>query len=137
MKKFVNSLKKAHLELRLLIALLPARPGGVQELHHQVLISSFWRICHKLLRIDLTWLRYEFSFLSDFLMEFEKLVYDKYGGPHPLQGLLFTLSQTDKADVQEILRLGATRTVEVIAPAVEKKRRALVLRFWTDFMDEP
>ncbi|KAH8743337.1 hypothetical protein F5883DRAFT_512484 [Diaporthe sp. PMI_573] len=127
-RKFVISRNKAHLELRFLA---PLSMEG-QRMRHHVFIVRFWRICYKLLKLDLAWPEYEYSFVTDFLLELQRLVRDTYGEHHPLRGVLVALCQVSKADMREMLSKGASRTVQVMAPAV-KAKQAMVLKFWTDF----
>jgi len=167
MKKFTNKIAEARLNLRSPVFNLALCTGNVpidlKRGQYLVMISRFWRICHKLLQKDSIWDRYDYSFVSDFLLEFAKLVSEascktprrtyvkgsktacrKLVGPceqpercgkqHPLYKLLFTLAQFSKADMKSMLRLCAARTVETLAPGLVHAKRRLVLRHWTCYM---
>ncbi|KAM5365159.1 hypothetical protein ACJZ2D_011146 [Fusarium nematophilum] len=134
MRKFLNSTRKARLELQLLVDLPALQPTEIQRMHQHVMITRLWRICHKLLRLDLAWLQYEYSFLLDFLIEFERLVYKTYGEIHPLRSLLSVLSRMSKEDVHGVVRLGAERTMWVLAPGMDERKGKLVFLYWTGFM---
>jgi hypothetical protein len=102
---------------------------------HHVFITSFWRVCCRLLRIDLL-SPYEFSFVSDFLFELEKLLFlhPEYGKRHPLRELAFALCQVEKKDMKHTLECGAMRTICEMGPGVKKK--TVVLKYWTAYLWE-
>lgn len=109
-------------------------PRGAQYTRHHYFISWFWRICHKLLRMDLAWSGYQYSFVLDFVLELEKLARIHYGKEHPLHMLLYALASIQKADLQHILSLGVSRTLQAMAPAAKGLNVALVFLFWTDYL---
>ncbi|KAF5579611.1 hypothetical protein FPCIR_11026 [Fusarium pseudocircinatum] len=133
-KKFVNSIKKARLEIRILAGLLESQPEEFQRAWHQAMITRFWRVCHRLIKLDLRWPQYEFSFLSDFLIEFEKFMTLFYGRLNPLAQLLRAIIQVDKDHIQMVVRNGASRTIDVMAPMIDERQRRMVMFVWTDFM---
>lgn len=158
-QKFSKYLKRAHCELRGLVRtrkprishrlatkmakmapstlermerLTPQPPRSVegQRFRHRVFLVHFWRICHQLLRYDLKWFRYEFSFVADFLLELEKLFIENYGKHHPLHGLAFSLCQVSKVDMGDLLRLGASRTIQVMVPGVTSRNKQTIVHSW-------
>lgn len=110
------------------------QPLSASELRarHREFIVAFWRICHSLLQQDLKWRQYEFSFLMDFLLELERIFGKAYGQHHPLHTLLFALCQVPRTDMTDVLRVGASRTLEVMGPSLAGKYRNIVLRRWTN-----
>ena len=157
-QKFKRCLKRAHQELR--IVMLNGNPGmtrflnsalslstkkqlkqatrptDIKHLQNQIFIIQFWRACHKLLRQDLR-LRHQFSFVTDFLLELESLLHHWLGKTHPLRELVFAVGQLPKIHMQNALKLGTTRTLQVMAPGVAfRKKQSMVFPWWTDNMYE-
>jgi hypothetical protein len=158
-KKFVTSRDKAHLELRFLVRSTSPwvsqllKSGRVkdqstlqrlerlkaplsmeaQRVRHLVFLVRFWRICHKLLKLDLAWPEHEYSFVTDFLLELQWMVRNTYSEHHSFCKFLIALCQVSKVDMQEMLSEGASQTVQVIGSAVQAKM-AIILRFWTNFL---
>ncbi|EXL70784.1 hypothetical protein FOPG_13403 [Fusarium oxysporum f. sp. conglutinans race 2 54008] len=133
-KKFVNTIKKARLEIRILAGLLDSQPEEFQKMWQQAMITRFWRICHRLIKLDLRWPQYGYSFLLDFLIEFERLMSLFYGKSNPLGQLLRAIVQVDKEHIQMVVRNGASRTIGVMAPMIDERQRRMVMFAWTDFM---
>lgn len=108
----------------------------VQRTRHRIFIVNFWRLCHRLLRSDLAWLQYGYSYVQDFLLELEIVAVKEYGPYHPLCKLLMALvellGEVSKADMLEVLSLGVSRTIQSMAPGVTSgQKRSLVFRQWT------
>ncbi|KAJ4259740.1 hypothetical protein NW762_007671 [Fusarium torreyae] len=133
-KKFVNTIKKAHLELRILVGLPDLQPEDFQMVWQRTMITRFWRICHRLIKLDTLWPQYGYSFLLDFVIEFERLVNTFYGEPSPLGQMLRTIAQIDKEHIQAVVRRGASRSIGVMAPMIDERQRRIVMYAWTDFM---
>ncbi|KAH7268266.1 hypothetical protein B0J15DRAFT_578326 [Fusarium solani] len=131
MKKFVNGIKKAHLELRILVSLWPDASKDMQKLHYHMMVSRFWRMCHVLLKLDSAWPQYEYSFVLDFLIEFLKLISWLCGERHPFLQLLSALARTSKAEMHLMLRYGVERTIGVMGPALNQRQGKMVFRYWT------
>jgi hypothetical protein len=205
MSRFKRKIHEARLGIRHLVyelaSCLEYVPIEVKRMQYWVMLVRFWNICHKLLKKDMEWAKYDYSYVADFLLEFAELIlnacgndpnthsitqeswdrldldfkveiitsshargpycYTKYrdktfrdkerrvafrkarqpckdpqkcGREHPLYKLLCALGHVPKGDMQEILRLGATRTVETMAPRSDARERNMVLHVWTDFM---
>lgn len=130
-KKLRASLYDARLQLRLLMPSPASLTPKEQPFHHLVMVTSFWRICHRILELDSFWLQHQYSFLFDFVLEFEKIAFNHYGKYHPLRRLLFMLANQTKADMKHFLRIGASRTVDFMMPKIEQKKRAVVIWYWT------
>ncbi|RSL45383.1 hypothetical protein BHE90_000350 [Fusarium euwallaceae] len=131
MKKFVNGIKKAHLELRILVSLWPDASKDMQKPHYHMMVSRFWRICHVLLKLDNTWPQYEFSFVVDFLIEFLKLISWLCGENHPFLQLLSILARASKAEMHLMLRYGVERMIGVMGPALNQRQGKMVFGYWT------
>jgi hypothetical protein len=97
-----------------------------------VMISTFWRLCHKLIRYDRRWYQ-RYPFVSEFLLSFAEFVYQAYGLEHPVYKLLDALAQIASAEIEVLLRLGTIRTIERMTSGLYVKRR-MVVRCWTDFL---
>ncbi|CAI0653102.1 unnamed protein product [Colletotrichum noveboracense] len=114
-----------------------ARPSiDVQRTRHRIFIVNLWRLCHRLLRNDLAWPQYDYSYVQDFLLELEIVVVKEYGPYHPLCELLVALvkllGEVSKADMLEVLSLGVSRTIQCMAPGITSgQKRTLVFRRWT------
>ncbi|SPJ70413.1 uncharacterized protein FTOL_00141 [Fusarium torulosum] len=132
-KKFFNTIQKAHLELKLLIGLPISQPRDFQRTCQHTMITRFWRICHRLLKLDSLWPQYQYSFLLDSLIEFESLVSWFHGPSHPFARLLQTIGRLEREYLPHVMRLGASRTVGVMAPRMDQRHRKLVFWAWTDF----
>jgi len=78
----------------------------VQRNRHHAFLSRFWRLCHKLLRLDLALSRYKFSFVSHFLLELEALARIYCGASQPLHMLLYVLASLPKPDLQKATEVG-------------------------------
>lgn len=130
-RKLRTSLREARLQLRKLVPLPRSLDAAIRPLHYLVMITNFWRVCHRILELDLFWLQHQYSFLSDFVLEFERMAYNHYGRHHPLRRLLFMLANQTKADIKHFLRIGANRTVDFMMPKIEQKKRVVVIRYWT------
>ncbi|KAK0627326.1 hypothetical protein B0T14DRAFT_134864 [Immersiella caudata] len=110
---------------------------------------AFWRVCHALIRRDTT--RYTgrwFSLLTDFLQRLAWATKEKpagldpspyFGSPKALQRasdghrvypLVYALCLVRQEDMRDVLRLGAFRTLEVLAPHIQGGKRRAVARFW-------
>uniref|UniRef100_L2FSG4 Uncharacterized protein n=1 Tax=Colletotrichum fructicola (strain Nara gc5) TaxID=1213859 RepID=L2FSG4_COLFN len=108
----------------------------VLRTRHRIFIVNFWRLCHRLLRNDLAWPQYGYSYVQDFLLELEIVAIKECGPYHPLYKLLVALvkllGEVSKADMLEVLSLGVSRTIQSMAPGVTSgQKRSLVFRRWT------
>ncbi|KAH7247663.1 uncharacterized protein BKA55DRAFT_691789 [Fusarium redolens] len=132
-KKFVNTIRKAHLELKFLIGLPDSQSKDFQQTCQHTMITRFWRICHRLFKLDFLWPQYRYSFLLDFLIEVERLVSWFHGTSHPFARLLRAMGRLDKEYLQAVLKMGASRTIGVMAPMMDQRQRRMVFYAWTDF----
>jgi hypothetical protein len=132
-KKCFNTIQKAHVELKFLIGLPDSQSRDFQRTCQHTMITRFWRICHRLLKLDFLWPDSQYSFLLDFLIEFESLVSWFHGPSHPFARLLRSIGRLEKNYLPHVLRLGASRTIGVMAPTMDPRHRKLVFYAWTDF----
>lgn len=135
--EFTEKIQKAHSELHGMVHDLVSCsedvPLELKQGRYLVVISIFWRICHKLIRKDRLWGQHGYVLVYDFLMYFSGFVYVEYREEHPLCKLLDALFHIPWADIEVILRLGAIRTIERMTSGLYVKRK-MVLRCWTDFL---
>lgn len=122
-------------------SLRPAHPDWAEAkpeqrpARYQAMIIRFWRNLHRLLRRDLVWSGHGHVYVTKYILDFGFAVADTCGAEHPLQRLLFALSQASNADLQDMLRSGASWMLGQLAPAFGEKlegKRNFIIHVWTD-----
>ncbi|KAJ0138293.1 Uncharacterized protein HZ326_18767 [Fusarium oxysporum f. sp. albedinis] len=132
-RKFSSTIGRAHLELNFLIGLSVSQAQNFQQICQHTMITRFWRICHRLIKLDILWPKYEYSFLMDFLIEVETLVSWFHGPSHPFARLLRGIGRLERKYLKNVLKMGASRTISIMAPEMDERQRRMVFYTWSDF----
>lgn len=119
----------------------------VQRMRYGSFFVTFWRICHSLVRQDLAWYVGWFPFLTDFLQKLAGLMQGRKADaaphprnlkprkfdeqPHRLHSLIYLLCLVPPTEIRDVLRIGASRTIDLLAPGVKEAKRRTLLGIWT------